>query len=90
MVGRVAIALSNNAGAAIRKGEIMLNWYEEQIRSEEMSRELARGQRVREALAGRPRCVGRFDRTLAWLGHGLVAAGQRLQQRVLTDAGSTE
>lgn len=68
----------------------MLNWYEEQIRSEEISRELARGQRVREALAGRLRCAGRFDRTLAWLGHGLVAAGQRLQQRALADNGGTE
>ncbi len=68
----------------------MLNWYEEQIRSEELGRELAQGQRIREALAGRPRCIGRFDRTLAWLGHGLVAAGQRLQQRVIADAGGRE
>ncbi len=68
----------------------MLNWYEEQIRSEEIGREIARGQRVREALAGRPRCVGRFDRTLAWLGRGLVASGQRLQRHGLIDAGGGE
>ena len=63
----------------------MLNWYEEQIRREEIEREITRHRHINEARAALPRCIGRLDRTLAWLGRGLVSWGGRLQQRGLTD-----
>ncbi len=58
----------------------MLNWYEEEIRRTEIERELAQQHRINEALDGRPSSVRRVNRTLAWLGRGLVAVGWRLQQ----------
>lgn len=58
----------------------MLNWYEEEIRRTEIERELAQQHRISEALDGRPASSRRVNRTLAWLGRGLVAVGWRLQQ----------
>jgi hypothetical protein len=63
----------------------MLNWYQEQVRSEEIGREIANRRRVHEALTARPRRSGWLESTRSRLGRGLVAWGWRLQRHT-TDA----
>ncbi|PZS03183.1 MAG: hypothetical protein DLM69_03220 [Candidatus Chloroheliales bacterium] len=58
----------------------MLNWYEQQIRSEEIERELANRRQIHEARAARPYRRGWLGSTRSRLGRGLVAWGWRLQQ----------
>lgn len=58
----------------------MLNWYEEEIRRTEIERELTQQQHINEARNGHSASGNRINRTLAWLGRGLVIVGWRLQQ----------
>ncbi len=67
-----------------------MNWYEMQIHMGDIEREIIKRGRINAALSARPRRVGRFDHSLAWLGRGLVTFGGRLQQPGLTDAGGRE